>query len=179
MLRRILTYGLIAGAIAGGQLFLMFAVIKPDTHGAMSMVVGYASMLVGFSLIFVAVKQHRDKALGGVIKFLPAFGMGLAISVIGCFVYALAWEAMQPLMAGNYMEDWVAGQIASMKEHGATQAEIDVFTQENAWMVANYSNPLIRIPISMLEPMPVGLVVSLIVAVLLRNSRFMPARATA
>ena len=39
-----------------------------------------------------------------------------------------------------------------------------------------YANPLIRMPITFIEIFPVGLVISLIAAALLRNSRFLPAR---
>ena len=42
-----------------------------------------------------------------------------------------------------------------------------------------YANPLFRLPITFTEILPVGLIVSLISALLLRNSRFMPARAKA
>ena len=39
-----------------------------------------------------------------------------------------------------------------------------------------YANPLYRIPITMLELFPVGVIVSLISALLLRNSRFLAHR---
>jgi len=42
-----------------------------------------------------------------------------------------------------------------------------------------YANPLFRMPITFTEILPVGILVSLFPALLLRNSRFMPARAAA
>jgi hypothetical protein len=39
-----------------------------------------------------------------------------------------------------------------------------------------YANPLFRLPVTFIEIFPVGLVVSLISAALLRNSRFLPAQ---
>jgi hypothetical protein len=39
-----------------------------------------------------------------------------------------------------------------------------------------YSNPFFRMPITFIEIFPVGILVSLISALLLRNSRFLPAR---
>jgi hypothetical protein len=35
---------------------------------------------------------HCNKNLGGVIKFLPAFGLGLLVSLIAGIAYALGWE---------------------------------------------------------------------------------------
>ena len=39
-----------------------------------------------------------------------------------------------------------------------------------------YANPLYRLPITFVEIFPIGVLISLISAVLLRNSRFLPAR---
>ena len=44
--------------------------------GAGSEVQGYLTMIIVLSLIFVGIKRYRDKDLGGVIKFLPALGLG-------------------------------------------------------------------------------------------------------
>ena len=40
-------------------------------------------------------------------------------------------------------------------------------------------NPLVRVPITFIEMFPVGVIISLLSALLLRNSRFMPARQAA
>ena len=40
----------------------------------------------------------------------------------------------------------------------------------------NYANPLYRLPITFVEMFPVGVLISLVSAALLRNSRFLPAR---
>ena len=94
MLKRIGWAGLIAGVISGGFLFLMMLAFRgvPLQDNQFGALLGYASMLVALSFIFVAIKRQRDVAQGGVIRFLPAFGMGLAISVIAGVIYALAWE---------------------------------------------------------------------------------------
>ena len=41
---------------------------------------------------------------------------------------------------------------------------------------ANYANPLYRLPMTFSEIFPVGILVSLVTAALLRNRRFLPAR---
>ena len=55
--------------------------------------IGYLTMLVGLSLVFGAIKRHRDAELGGVIRFWPAFGLGLGVSFVASLCYVLAWEA--------------------------------------------------------------------------------------
>ena len=41
-----------------------------------------------------------------------------------------------------------------------------------------YANPLLRLPMTFVEIFPVGVLVSLVTAGLLRNSRFLPMRRT-
>jgi hypothetical protein len=50
------------------------------------------------------------------------------------------------------------------------------FVQHMDEMKAMYANPLIRAAMTAMEFLPVGLLVSLITAGLLRNSRFLPMR---
>ncbi|HEU5397909.1 MAG TPA: DUF4199 domain-containing protein, partial [Gammaproteobacteria bacterium] len=80
MLRLIVRYGLIGGLIVGVPLYAM--TLTPNTYpgGAWGYAVGYLTMLVGLSTIFIAIKKHRDTDLGGVIRFWPALGLGLGIS---------------------------------------------------------------------------------------------------
>ena len=79
----ILKYGLIAGGVVGSILFgttVAFAGKHPPL--AIGMVIGFSSMLLALSAVFVGIKNYRDHQLGGVIRFWPAFGMGLAISLL-------------------------------------------------------------------------------------------------
>ena len=93
MLRRVLTYGTVAGAIVGVPLSAL--TIAMNGHALMSygMVIGYTLMLIALSTVFVAIKRHRDGDLGGVIRFWPAFGLGLGISFVAGIFYVVAWEA--------------------------------------------------------------------------------------
>ena len=43
----------------------------------------------------------------------------------------------------------------------------------------SYANPLFRLPITFVEMFPIGVLISLVSAAVLRNSRFLPARASA
>ena len=91
MIRMILVYGLIAGLLVGVPL----SIITANAHigGVLGMVVGYLLMLVALSMVFMAIKRRRDRDQGGVIRFWPAFGMGLGISFVAGVIYVTAWEA--------------------------------------------------------------------------------------
>lgn len=171
MLRTILIFGMIGGLIAGGLISLTVLGL-----GIQSMAVGYLTMLIGLSTIFVAIKRRRDLEQGGVIRFFPAFAMGLAISLVAGILYTLTWESAQSLVGSDFdIDKYAASQLVGLS--GAALAQK---TAEMQALVANYHNPLFRLPMTFMEIFPVGVLVSLVSAGLLCNSRFLPmARAQA
>jgi len=175
MLKRILTFGLAAGLLAGVPLFALVVAYKgpPPKHG---MLIGYTIMLVALSLVFVAIKRRRDDELGGVIRFWPAFGLGLAISLVAGLVYAAAWEVTLAVSKLDFGTEWVKMYMAQSKAKGLPEAELAKLAAEMDHFKAMYANPLYRFVMTLCEILPVGLLVSLISAALLRNPRFMAAR---
>lgn len=180
MLQRILTNGVIAGLIVGVPMFASVMVLGENgPTGIVGMAIGYTIMLVALTVIFLAIKRQRDVANGGVIKFLPAFLMGLGISAVAGLIYVLAWELTLAVSGMDYGALYAEHLIEAAKARGATEAEIAAEIAKAEDFAKMYANPLFRMPITFTEILPVGLIVSLISALLLRNSRFMPARAKA
>jgi Protein of unknown function (DUF4199) len=177
MQRTILLFGVAAGLIVAIPMFTLLMLDSRHESWGSSQFTGYSIMLVALSLIFFGVKRYRDKELGGVIKFLPAFLMGLGISLVAGVIYVAAWEVT--LMATNYAfaNEYAAAMIESLRAKGASAAEIEKATAQMAEFSKMYANPLFRLPLTFIEPFPVGVIVSLITAALLRNPRVLPARA--
>lgn len=170
MLRTILTYGVIGGLIAGGMLSIIVTNFEGST-GPYGMAIGYLVMLIGLSTIFLAIKRQRDVAGGGVIRFLPALGMGLAISLVAGVVYALCWDVALHIIGIDAFIDSFAGTMTE----GKSGAELAKARAEMEGFRTAYHNPLFRLPMTFTEIFPVGVLVSLVSALLLRNSRFLPA----
>lgn len=177
MLHTIATFGSIAGVVVGLLMFVSVQAIRGTPAEAHGVAIGYLTMLIALSTIFVAVKRRRDHELGGVIRFWPAFGLGLGISVVAGIFYVLAWEITLATMSGDFMAEMIAGAIARQRADGASEAQIASFTAQMQAFARDYANPLYRMPITFTEIFPVGVLVSLVTAALLRNSRFLPARA--
>lgn len=173
-MKRILTYGVIAGLIAGLGLSLQTVMMKD--HGTGSMVLGYLTMLVALSTVFVAIKQRRDVDGGGVIRFWPAFGLGIGISLVAAVMYVAAWEITQAVTHMDFANDYSRSMLEQARAKGTSAAELARMSAEMEGFKAMYANPLYRWGMTAVEILPVGLLVSLISAALLRNSRFMPAR---
>lgn len=174
MLRKILIYGLVAGVIVGVPLFgIAIQGDAPPPYGAL---IGYTSMLLAFSLVFLAVKRQRDDVHGGVIKFLPALALGLGITFVASVIYVLAWELALAVTHMDFAGEYSRSVIEQARARGASAEELERLTAEMQAFAANYANPLIRAPMTFAEVFPVGLLVSLVSAGLLRNSRFLPRR---
>ncbi|MBI1392301.1 MAG: DUF4199 family protein [Alphaproteobacteria bacterium] len=176
MLRIALAYGSIAGAIVISV--IVGGIAANDGHGGGgSQLFGYLVMLVALSLIFVGVRQYRDKERGGVVSFRDALACGLAIAGVAGVIYVAVWELYLAATDYAFMADYAAGVIEAKRDGGATDDEIASLTASMADMEKNYANPLFRLPMTFLEIFPVGVVVSLIAAALFRNRNFLPAKA--
>jgi hypothetical protein len=175
MTRIILVYGSIAGAVVGILMLLGWLLLSGE-HGAGSMAIGYLTMLLALAFIFVAVKRHRDINLGGVIRFWPALGLGLAVAAIAGLFYVVSWEIYFNATGGAFMDAYVQAQTEVRQAAGATEAEIVAFQAEMRDFMALYANWWFRMPITFTEILPVGILVSVISAAVLRNPRVLPHR---
>lgn len=177
MLNTILRYGALAGLIVGLPMVVLTALMKDSPPSpTVGMAIGYTTMLIALSMVFIGIKRHRDGALGGVIGFLPAFAMGLGISLVAAIFYAAAWEITMGLTGLDFGAAYAEGMIAEAAAKGLQGAALDAAVADARAFQATYANPFYRFAISTTEILPVGLAASLVSAGLLCNRRFLPAR---
>lgn len=176
MKKIVLINGVIAGAIAGGMLFISTPLVR---DGMLSFdagtVVGYTTMVVALSMVFFGVKAYRDQHLGGAISFGKAVVVGALITLVASVVYALVWEVCYHTVASGFMDGMKEYYLQEKQQQGATAAELKQYDREMCDMVAMYDNPFIRFGMTVMEILPVGIVLTLLSAVLLRKKTFLPA----
>jgi hypothetical protein len=172
MKKNILIYGLIAGVIVS---VLMLTTVNYLSHCEgnvdynTSMLIGYASMIVALSLVFVGIRNYRDKYNGGVISFGKAFKIGLVIVLIAATIYVAAWLVDYYFFIPDFMEKYAAHSIEELKASGASQLKIDKETKEMAEMVQMLKNPFYNAMMAYAEILPVGLIVTLISSLVLKR----------
>ena len=176
MLRKILSYGLIAGLVVGISLLGLTLALNGHQPSRWGVVVGYLSMLIALSAVFVAIKRQRDVEQGGVIRFWPAFAMGVGISAIAGVCYVLTWEATLALTHMDFAGDYTKALIEQQRAKGLSGEALARFIADMDNFRTQYAKPLYRLSMTFSEIFPVGVLVSLVSAGLLRNSRFMPLR---
>jgi hypothetical protein len=176
MLRKIIIFGALAGLIVAIPMIAIMVAMNgrpPLEHG---MLVGYATMLIALSTVFVAIKRQRDLDGGGVIRFWPAFGLGVGISAVAGLLYVLAWEASLAITQADFIGAYTETLVAEERAKGASSAAIAKLRAEMETFKLSYANPFFRMPMTFAEIFPVGVLVSLVSAGLLRNPGFLPAR---
>ena len=173
MLQKSIFFGAVAGLVAGVPLSIAIAISGPAASG---MVVGYLTMLIGLSAVFVAIKRYRDVELGGVMRFWPGFGLGLGISTVAGVFYVLAWETVSAFSHMDFAADYTRALIEQQRAAGIAGDALAKFTADMERFKAQYANPLYRLPMVFAEIFPVGVLVSAVSAGLLRISRFLPLR---
>ena len=174
MKKIVLTFGLIAGVVMSSMMILAVTVIDTE-HGTGSMVVGYTSMVLAFLMVYFGVRSYRDNVNGGVLSFGRGFRVGITIAAIGSVFYVATWEVVYRNFMPDFMEKYAASQIEAERKAGKSEAELAETQKTMAGYVESYKNPLYRAGLTFLEPLPVGLLMTLIAAGTLRRKSKSPA----
>lgn len=161
--------GLIAGFIVSLLMFVSMMYYKSSGSFENGMIYGYASMILAFVFIFVGIKTFRDKHNGGVISFGKAFTIGLLITLIASTFYVATWFIESAYVFPDFLEKYAAGSIEKVRASGASEAEVAKKSAEMKQLGEMYKNPLIKILLTYVEILPVGILVSLISAFFLKK----------
>lgn len=171
MRRIVLTYGLIAGAIVSAVMAVTIAVTR-DSIGVLlerGMMFGYGSMVLAFLLVFFGIRRYRDTVGGGAIGFRRAVGVGLLIALVASAVYVLTWQVLYFGFVPDFAERYGEAVVANLRASGASAAAIAAEEAKMALFAQRYRNPLFNSAVTFLEIFPVGLVMTLISAAILRR----------
>ena len=169
MKKIVLTFGLISGVI----LSLMLVATLPfmERIGDAGMVLGYATMVAASLLIYFGVRAYRDNVAGGSVTFGRALAVGALIALIQGLCYTATWEVYYYTAHPDIISRYQARQLEGMREQGATQAELDAKVVEQRRFAEMYENPVVNAGMTLMEPLPVGLLFALVSAGLLSRRR--------
>lgn len=172
MKKNTIIYGLIAGIVVS---ILMLFSVNSISHREgnfdynRSLLIGYASMLIAFSLVFVGIRNYRDKYNEGVISFGKAFKIGAMIVLIASTIYVVAWLIDYFFFIPDFVEKYSAHMLEKLKASGASQIVIDKQTKEMVNFGRMYKNPFYNAMMTYVEILPVGLVVTLVSSFILKR----------
>jgi len=177
MKRTILIFGLISGVIS--SLMMVSTLPFLDKIGATKgAVVGYTAIVLSFMLVFFGIRSYRENVGNGEITFGTAFLVGIGITLISCVFYVATWEIIYFKFMPNFMDNYGSSTIENLRAAGATAEVIQRKINEYSQLRENLKNPLYNSAMTFLEPFPVGLLITLISAGILRKKRKVSIAAT-
>jgi ethanolamine transporter EutH len=169
MKKIVIVCGLIAGGIVSAMMLITMAIYKSSGDFDNGMIYGYASMLLAFSLIFVGIKNYRDKYNNGIISFGKAFKIGILITLIASSIYVIVWLIDYYFFIPDFGEKYAAHMLEKLKASGASEIEIAKQTKEMASFSTMYKNPFFNALMTYVEIIPVGLIITLISSLILKR----------
>jgi Protein of unknown function (DUF4199) len=168
MRKTVLTFGLISGAIS--SLMMVATVPIADRIGIdQGVFIGYASIVLSFLLVFFGIASYRDNIGNGQITFLKAFAVGISITLISCICYVVTWEILYYNVFPDFWDKYGAHLVEKLRASGASPAAIQAKLQQVRKYKELYKNPLFNAALTFIDPFPIGLVITLISALVLRR----------
>jgi hypothetical protein len=181
MKRNILVFGAIAGVIVSTFMGISMALmgchseINPSNSG---MIIGFSSMVVAFSFVFVGIKNYRDKHNGGVLSFGKGFLLGFMISLVASTLYVITWAIEFHFFMPDFMDKYSAMQIRQLQSSGVSGAEFNDAVKSIETASYNYrNNPFFFTMFTYMEILPVGILITLISTLILRRKAPAPLNA--
>ena len=177
MKKTVLTFGIISGVVI--SVLMGITTVFADRIGFdRAVIVGYTTMLIAFLLVFFGIKSYRDNVNGGVITFGRAVTVGILIMLITCVFYVVSWEIIYFNFLPDFPEKYSNYVIEKSRAAGATPEQIAKQVEEMKQMKAMLDKPWLSAAVIFIsEPLPVGLVMTLLSAAILRRRRKIPAAA--
>lgn len=169
MKKIVLVFGLISGLISAGLMFLTLPFLESgavnDKNGY---VIGYTAIVLSLLLVFFGIRRYRENA-GGTISFGRGFAVGILITLISCVFYVASWEIIYFNFMPDFGEKYAARAVGNLRAKGASEEAIAAKKKELEKMNAMLRNPLTNAAMTFIEPFPVGLLVTLVSAAILRR----------
>lgn len=169
MKRIIFGYGIVSGSVVIITTLIGLSLAKENASFSFDAWLGFLIMFIALSSIYVAIKRFRDQNPGGVITFGKAMQIGLGISAVAGVVYVGGWEIYLFMTDYIFINDYTQFIVESRQSAGATETEMAEVVADMDRLKTQYANPLFRLPMTFVEIFPVGLVVSLVSAGVLRK----------
>jgi len=167
MKKTVLTFGLISGAVISVLMLLTIPFHDAIGFEIGGLIAGYTTMVLAFLLIYFGVRSYRDNVAGGTVRFGRAFAVGALIGLVSSMCYVATWEVVYFKFMPDFMDKYGAHVIEKARTSGETEAAIAKRKEEMAKFAEMYKNPAFNAAVTLVEPLPVALLVALIAAGLL------------
>ncbi len=157
-------FSLVIGLILSTNAIIHMNLMYSNANYKPNNVLGYATQIIIFSLIYFGVRHFRNNQLNGKISFLRAFKVGALICFLASTVYVVLGLSYYYLFAPDFLDVLSECMIKNspVDKVEATTAQMTNFKEM-------YKNPLFAIFVSYMEVMPTGIIVALVSALIVKK----------
>ena len=179
MKRTVLIFGLISGAVSSAMMFLYLPLINRGViNHDNGEVIGYTSIFLSFLLVFFGIRSYRQSH-GGTITFGRGVAVGILITLISCLFYVASWEILYYKFMPDFGDKYAVHVVEKMRAKGASEEAIAAKKKQLEQFKVIWANPFLNAAMTFIEPFPVGLIVTLVSAGILRRRKAPPELAMA
>lgn len=162
------------GLISGGLLSALVAITLPlclagKIHFRYQELLGYTEMALAFIAVFFGIRSYRENHGGGMITFGRAFKVGILITLITCAVYVIGWEIVYWGFLPDFGDKYAVLHIEMLRQEGASPERLAIEQERMKQFMQLYKNPFFNVGMTFMEVFPVGLIVTLVSAAILRK----------
>ena len=165
----VVKFGFISGGISVALMFLTFVLLRGPWLFEQGAYVGYAGMVLSFAVIFVGVRSYREQIGQGSLSFGKALQAGLLMALISSCCYALAWVCINHFLYPNFADDYMQFEMNHLRQSGAAAAVVQQKMKALEEYKSMTANPAVNALITFTEPLPVGFLMALLSAAILRK----------
>jgi hypothetical protein len=165
----VVKFGFISGGISAALLFLTFVLLRGPWLFENGAFVGYAGMVLSFSVIFIGVRSYREQVGKGSVSFGKALQAGLLMALISSCCYTVVWLCINHFLWPNFADDYLQHEMNHLRQSGVAEVVLQQKMKAMEEYKSMTANPLVNALITFTEPLPVGFIVALLSAAFLRK----------
>jgi Protein of unknown function (DUF4199) len=170
----VLKYGTTAGLLSSCLIVITMLIQKKYGFGSTPQYLGYVGIVLVFIPLYLGVRSYRENIMGGEINFMKALNAGIIIIVISSMLYAITWLIIYYQITPDFPEKYSAYLTQQIKASGKDLKDT-LTVQQQMFQYKEFSrNPFKLGGVTFTEPLPVGLLLALVTAAILRKKPSTP-----
>lgn len=158
-------HGLIIGILLSTNAIIMMTMMVNGTFMKGNDALGYAVLIAMFSIIYFGIRKYRNLYTNGAFPFGKAFKIGAMIALVASSMYVLFGLGYYYLFVPEFLDayiQYVLDQCTSPEELAEKSVQMANFKEM-------HQNPVFAILVSYMEVLPLGLIVALVSALILKR----------
>ena|SRR6266850_640614 len=168
MKKTVLTFGLISGAMSAAMMLATIPFVE-KIGWEKGEILGYTTIVLAALMVYFGVRSYRENVGGGRLTFGRGFAVGILITLISSACYVGTWQIVYYKLMPDFVEKYAAHMVESAKAAGANQQKREETERKANQIKQMYENPAINVALTFMEVLPIGLVVTLVSAGILRK----------